>query len=321
MSAVHWVRPTIEPSPKRKRKINKFKISCVWNATVGIYDPYANKMVDILEFPGISHDPDYHIGGVAADRKTGLISILVDAWVAFETGGANVSGTYTIMQWDPKTRNINYKLNITALTKGKYGGFQDVEMDPDSNVYIVGTYPGSILKVDKYGKSIEAWYPPPPPINTTQSGLAGLAAKDWILLANDKNSGQLWRFDMRDRKGVPTPIPLTPNTVIGEGGITDAIYLPPKYGGTVLLVAEDLLGIKVFRSRDGKWEKAEYLGYVPGTDIPNLVVTAPIQVGDGLYMVELSFGNDNQVPGTDAGPQSEFPFPDITAQVEALLKK
>jgi len=317
MSAIHWVRL----EPLRKSECTNYQISCVWNATVGIYDPYANKMVDVLEFPGISHDPNCHIGGVGADRKTGLISIVVDAWVAFETGGVNVSGTNTIMQWNPKTKSVTYKLNLTALTKGKYGGFQDVEQDPDSNVYIVGTYPSSILKVDKHGKSLEAWYSPPPPINTTEAGISGLAAKDWILLANDKNSGQLWRFDMRDKKGAPTPIPLTPNTVIGEGGVTDAIYLPPKYGGTVLLVAEDLLGIKVFRSKDGKWKKAEYLGLVPGTDIPNLFVVASVQVGDGLYMVEVPFGNQNQVPGTDAGPQSEFPFPDITAQVEALLAK
>lgn len=47
-------------------------------------------MVDILEFPGISHNSDYHIGGVGVDQESGLLSIVVDAADAFITGGADV---------------------------------------------------------------------------------------------------------------------------------------------------------------------------------------------------------------------------------------
>lgn len=47
-----------------------------------------------------------------------------------------------------------YKLNLTAITEGKYGAFQDVEQDPNGNVFVVGTYPSSILKVGKNGKEL-----------------------------------------------------------------------------------------------------------------------------------------------------------------------
>jgi hypothetical protein len=287
--------------------------SSLWNATVTIYDPYAAKIVDILEFPGIAHNPLYHIGGVGVDKKTGLLSIVVDAGDAFNTAGQDISGTNYIMQWDPKTKEVLYELNLTKTSQGKYGGFQDVEQDPEGNVYVVGTYPGSIMRVDKKGKTVTPWYVSEP-IITTQTGLSGLAAKDWILLSNDVNSGQIWRFDMREKKGVPVIVPLSPSLTVG---FSDAIYLPPKYKGTVLLVAEDFAGIRVLRSTDGKWESAEYLGLVPWTD-SNVFVTASVQVGEGLYMVLEPFG-DVTVPGTSAGPRSEFPFVDITQQVEALL--
>lgn len=51
------------------------------------------------------------------------------------------------MLWDPETKEVLYKVNLTDTTHGKYGGLQDVEHDPDGNVYVVGTFPGSILKV------------------------------------------------------------------------------------------------------------------------------------------------------------------------------
>ncbi len=168
----------------------------------------------------------------------------------------------------------------------------------------------SILKV-KNGQ-VTPWYVSEP-IVTTRTGLSGLAATEWILLADDANSGGIWRFDMRAEHGVPTVVPVSPPHTIG---FCDAVYLPPKYKGTVLLVAEDLAGISVFRSKDGKWRSAEYLGIVPWTN-PSLFVTASVQIGNSIYMNIIPFG-DSPVPGT-AGNQSKFPFPDITHQVEVLL--
>ncbi|OCL11450.1 hypothetical protein AOQ84DRAFT_361510 [Glonium stellatum] len=288
----------------------------LFNATVAIYDPYASKMVDILTFPNITHNTAYHIGGVGVDRRTGLVSIVVDAAAAFNTNGQDVSGTNLIMQWDPSTKTLAYQLNLTEITQGKYGGFQDVEQDPDGNVFVVGSLPSSIMRVDKSGKKVEPWYVAQP-IVTTQFGYGGLAAADWILLANDNNGGQIVRFDMHAEKGTPIAVPHTPNTTIQS---SDAIYLPPKYNSKVLLVAEDAFGVSVLRSKDGMWTSAEYLGRVlnNSTIAAGASVTAPIQIGDSLYMVEEYFG-DTPVTGSPAGNRSKFPFVDITKEVEALL--
>jgi hypothetical protein len=118
---------------------------------------------------------------------------------------------------------------------------------------------------------------------------------------------------MRAEKGVPKVVPLSPNTTFGA---TDAVYIPPKYNSKVLLVAEAAAGIVVLRSKDGKWESAEYLGVVPyGGDF---TVVAPCQIGESLYMFLEKFG-DVTVAGSSAGDRTEFPVLDITKQVETLL--
>lgn len=312
MSSLHRVRFLFQNLFHGKE--NKADIaSCVWNATVGIYDPYINKMVDVLEFPGISHTTTYHIGGVGVDERTGLLSIVVDAWEPILSGGTNLSGDNFIMQWDPTTKQVVYNINLTDTTHGKYTGFQDVEQDPEDNVFVVGTFPSSILKVDKFGKEVTPWYLPQP-IIPTNPGIAGLAANGWILLANDANS-KILKFDMRDQIGVPVEVPHYPNV---NWTFTDAIYLPPRHKGTVLLVAEDLVGIIVLRSKDGKWNSAEFLGKVPNP-VPNSFTTAPVQIGNSLYLIPTDVGNISH-PNTGPGTQDKFPFIDITAQVDALLK-
>ncbi|KAK3938076.1 hypothetical protein QBC46DRAFT_266155, partial [Diplogelasinospora grovesii] len=40
----------------------------LFNATVAIYDPYKDEMIQILEFPGMSHTGTVHIGGVGWDQ-------------------------------------------------------------------------------------------------------------------------------------------------------------------------------------------------------------------------------------------------------------
>jgi hypothetical protein len=187
-----------------------------------------------------------------------------------------------------------------------------VQQDPDDNAYVVGTYPGGILKVSCDGKTVTPWYEALPDISTN-TGLTGLASKDWILLGSDFGSGQLFKFNMKAAKGVPHVIPTTPPQNLS---LPDAIHLPPMYGGTVLLVAEDFTGVKVFRSKDGLWNTAEYLGLVAWND-PTRLVTAAKQIGSALYMNVIPFG-DSAIPGM-ARNASHFLYPDITAQVNALL--
>jgi hypothetical protein len=291
--------------------------SQIWNASLGIYDPYTRKH-QTIEFLNISHNPAFHLGAVAADRKTGHLSLIADAANAFPSEGKDISGTNWLLKYDPVSNSLLYKINLTETSQAKYGGFQDIEQDPEGNVFVVGTWPGTLLKVDKEGKTVTPWYLPER-IVQTEKGIGGIAALGWLLLAQGDASGKIWRFDLKAEKGVPYAIPVTSGN--HSFGASDAIYLPPKYSGTVLLVAEDTIGISVFRSKDAKWDSAEFLGLIPrpswleaGTN-----VVAPVQVGDAVYMVVEQFGDEGlNGPGT-AGNRGEFPFFDITAEVGKLL--
>lgn len=258
------------------------------------------------------------MGAVGADRRTGLVSIIADAANAFPSEGKDISGTNWLLQYNPATKSLNYKINLTETSQAKYGGFQDVEQDPDGNVFVVGTWPGSVLKVSKDGKTVTPWYLPEK-IVQTDKGIGGIAALDWIMLAQGDASGSIWKFDLKAEKGVPKPVKITKGN--HTFAASDAIYAPPKYKGEVLLVAEDTVGVSVFWSKGGVWDEAEFKGLVPiGAVDPGTSITAPVQVGDGIYRVLEPFGDEGLGgPGT-AGSRDEFLFEDITDAVDALLK-
>jgi hypothetical protein len=287
----------------------------LFNASFGIYDPYHAKL-DVIEFPGITLNPVQHVGGVGWDKHTGLVSVLVNAAAAFSTSGADVSGDNIIKKYNPRTKKFLWSLNITDVTKGVYGGFNDVTADPQGNTYIVGTFPGTVMRVDKRGSAVIPWYLPPT-INTTDRGFSGVASTGNTILALDSGKGQIYRFDALAAKGAPVLIPHTPNTAISGG---DAIHLPLKFGGKVLLVAEHIKGVTVLRSKDG-WATAEHLGTIPNdpTLPPGVLVVSMTQIGNSLYIVNDWFA-DPWVPGTVAGNKTSFPMIDITAQVDNLLK-
>lgn len=298
------------------------KNSSLYNATVVIYDLYAAKVVDILEFPGIANNPAFHLAGIEVDERTGLVSIMPNTAAAFDTNGADVSGTNYLIQWDPSTKQTVYQVNLTEITQGLYGGFQDIAHDPSSNTYVVSTFGSSILKISKDGKKITPWWVSQP-INNSIVGTEGLAANGWTLLSNDR-AGDLYKFDMRAQQGVKTTVPITPPTNLGW---SDAIFLPPKYKGTILLVAQhdlDSAGVAVLRSRDGSWQTAEFLGQVPWaqglgpwTNTTTWIV-ATVQIADSLY-IELENFLDTPAPGSTAGNRSLFPWIDITKEVAALV--
>jgi len=150
-------------------------------------------------------------------------------------------------------------VNLTATSQGRYGGFQDVEHDPQRNVFVMGSFPGTLTKVSRDGKSVMPWYLPRE-IVPKNKGISGIAAVGWTLLAYGEASGELWKFDMRAKKGVPVVVPVIKRS--HSLAPSDAIYLPPKYGGKVLLVAESMVGVSVFRSRDLRSDGAEFLGTV-----------------------------------------------------------
>lgn len=257
------------------------------------------------------------MGAVGVNRQNGLVSIIADAANAFPSEGKDISGTNWLLQFDPATKSLNYKINLTETSQGRYGGFQDVEQDPEGNVFVVGTWPGTVLKVSKDGKSVKPWYLPEE-IVQTHKGIGGIAALGWILLAQGDQSNTIWKFDLKAEKGVPQPVKITKGNHTFDQ--SDAIYLPPKYEGRVLLVAEDTVGISVFESKDAKWDTAEFKGLVPiGNVDPGTSIVAPVQVGDAVYRVYEPFGDEGLGgPGT-AGGRGEFLIEDITEAVDRFL--
>lgn len=219
------------------------------------------------------------------------------------------------------------------MTQGRFSGFQDVAHDRHDNVYIVGTFPGTVLRVGNDGAGLAPWFLPDPAAlaNTTVAGFAGIASipeKD-LLLVNNQADGQIYRFDGVSGAAQGTPV-LVPRVDAGNGsatsaplGASDAILLPPKYKGTVLLVAVDAEGTAVLRSKDGTWRSAETLGLV-SNNVPEAMgglVPAVVQIGPEKVFAVEEFFVDPLVPGTNAGNRTLFPMLDITAQVDALLAK
>jgi len=291
-------------------------ISSLYNATVVAYDPYAGKILNIIQFDGISHNPAIQVTAVVIDPYTRLISVLANGGAAFPTGGADVSGDNFIIKYDPVAKSTLWKLNITTVTHGKYGGFQGVTHDARGNTYVVGTYPGTIWRVDKAGSAVLPWNLPSTG-NTTRSGYEGVASVGDVMLVNNGTDGQLYRFNMRAATGTPVLVPSMPNTTISAG---DAIYLPPRYSATVLLAAMDLTGISVFQSKDASWETANYLGTIAISAVASegAAVTAAVQVGSRFFVLE-EFFFDETASGATAGNRTVFPFVDITKQVDALV--
>ncbi|KAF2709492.1 hypothetical protein K504DRAFT_502218 [Pleomassaria siparia CBS 279.74] len=295
-------------------------LSVVYNASVAVYDPYLGNMT-VIEFANITRNPEFHIDGAVASPYTSTIFILANAAAAFTTQGQDVSGTNMLLQLDPVSRNEISRVNLTETTQGAYGGFQDLEFDMRGNVYVLGTFPGSIVRVEPEanngtGVNVVEWWKVDTP--TTTNGMAGLATfrNSNVLLANDNagtTNSSLVKFDMTQAKGTPVPIPISNNRTIAG---SDAMRLPVKYNGTVLLVAVDVAGIEVLRSKDGTWDNAEGLGLVSNNVSAAMggSVTNTVEIGNRILMVEEFFAD-----GPNGGNRTQFPFVDITDEVDRLV--
>ncbi|KAI0441993.1 hypothetical protein F4803DRAFT_562658 [Xylaria telfairii] len=323
----------------------KSYIGSLYNASVVVYDPYKASVVSTIEFPNITRTVPFHIGGVAWDpysskrnKSADEITILVDAAAAHETAGRDVSGDNYILRYSPSAQKTLWSVNLTRVSGGRYGGPQDIEHDSAGNIYVLGTYPGTLLRVRGDGSAVEEWYVPSQnssgAIDHAVVGYTGLAAVDGstLLVTDARNrsadGGALYKFDMGAVKGTPTHVPISypvnrTSDVIRPG---DAIYLPPKYDNEVLLITEHDAGVSVLRSRKGsvrgKWHSAEFIGRIPNAPEVTAaggVVTAAVEIAGSVFLVEEWF-TDPLVPGTSAGNRTSFPLIDITAQLDALVK-
>ncbi|KAF6793381.1 hypothetical protein CMUS01_16100 [Colletotrichum musicola] len=291
--------------------------SVLYNTTVAAYDPYTST-VSTIELPGLSFDPILHSSGVRVDPLDRL-SIIVDAGAAFDTEGKDISGDNILVKYDLTTRQVLWQRNLTEVTGGVYGGFQDTAHGADGTTYALGTFPSSIIRVSPDGKDAKSWYLKTPADHTIH-GLSGLvsAPDGKSILVADSADGQLYKFDISKEQGEPVRVPLTGAEIIGKA--LDGVSIPSRYKGKVILVSDNVDGTVVLHSPDAKWESAKVVGTIPNGYLADGGSTvATVQIGGSVYVVTEYFG-DAKVEGTLAGNRTEWPLIDITAQVDALLK-
>ncbi|EGX94116.1 hypothetical protein CCM_02387 [Cordyceps militaris CM01] len=290
-------------------------IGNLYNSTVSVYDATTNNVTELISFDKISGVPAFHVSGVQRDRRHDMLTVSANAGAAFDTSGENVSGTNLIVQYNLAKKRVEWTQNLTAVSNGAYGGFQDIEHDAAGNSFVVGTFPSSIIKITADGKTPKLWFGPSG-TNTTAHGFTGIAAFNDArsALVPDGQTGQVVRFDLTAETGEPVTVTLDSTEAIGKD--LDGGYLPPLFKDTVFLVSDNALGTIVLKSED-QWKTAKKVGVVPnplGTE--NGFHVATVQIVDRIYAVtEWFLDNTPEV----ALNRTAFPFVDITDSINKLL--
>ncbi|KAK4182545.1 tri14-like protein [Podospora australis] len=223
-------------------------LSTLYNSSIAIFSPSTFDLT-VLSIPNQTLSPNFHIAGSIFDKHSSLLLSVVTNALAFRSRGQNILGDNILNKYDAQRRNT----------------------------WVNGTFPGTILKVDKTGRNIT----------------------ECTLLIMDAGKGEIFHFDLRQKKVSPT-----------------------EYERKVLLVSDQSRRVVVLRSRDAKWKTGEYLGLVRSdATLPLGGLTAAVsQVEDRIYMLPNWFF---QPKGRrDAGRESKYFFSlvDITEQVDELLK-
>ncbi|OHE97528.1 hypothetical protein CORC01_07143 [Colletotrichum orchidophilum] len=299
----------------KKRCVAYFSV--LYNATVASWNPSTSE-IKTIEIPGLSFNPEFHSSGVRIDPLDRL-SIVINAGAAFDTAGQNITGDNTLVKYDLTKKHVLWQRNLTEVTGGVYGGFQDTAHGPDGTTYALGTFPSSIIRVSPDGSEAVAWYLKTP-ANHTIHGFSGLVSSPdgKSLLVVDSSDGQLYRFDTANAKAsTPVRVPLTSAKTIGAA--LDGVSIPSRYNGTVILVSDNVKGTVVLHSADAKWESAAVVGTVPNAYLADGgSTTTTVQIGGSVYASTEYFG-DAKVAGTLAGNRTEWPLIDITANINGFL--
>ena len=292
--------------------------SVLYNSTVAVYDPAANRVDRTIAIPGLSYEPLLHSSGVKLDGSDKL-SIVINAGRPFETGGQNRSGENFLVKYDLQQNRVLWQANIGAATNNAVTGYQDVEHDALGNSYVVSSFPESIIRVSADGNIVTPWYVL---IEGQQStGMSGLARfNDKTVLATNISDSSITAWDLTKETGTSRPVPVTglPANETQLFILSDGLYLPPRYDGSILLIADGARnGVVVVRSNND-WASAQYLGFIANS-VPEggSVAAATVQLGNSVFLIPAFFTMD-RVDGTVAGNQSAFPLADITLEIETL---
>ncbi|KAG9506592.1 hypothetical protein J7337_000125 [Fusarium musae] len=298
-------------------------LSSIYNASIAVWDPYSSSLERIISIPGITHSLDKRLSGTIIDPTNNVLSAVVEAASFFTSAGNDVSGDNFVVKVDLNTFETK-KINLTAVTKGQYGAFLDIDNGLDGDLYVNGAYPSSILHVDCEDK-VSPLYVREPTTPPRSFGFGGVVRVGHDLIASDNTNHQLVKFAIHSGHHLPVVIPQT-NYHNFSGG--SSLSLPDRYGGKVMLMAEDVIdkntsGVSVFSSKDN-WKTARFVGFIESVDRKlypasgALSQTSAHELGERIYSSVLFY--DNKVNPTMGGNRSDFALRDITDSVDSLLK-
>ncbi|RBA11170.1 hypothetical protein FPRO05_04343 [Fusarium proliferatum] len=296
--------------------------SSIYNASIAVWDPYSSSIQRIISIPGITHSLDKRLSGTIIDPTNNVLSAVVEAASFFVSAGNDVSGDNFVVKVDLNTFDTK-KINLTAVTKGQYGAFLDIDNGLSGDLYVNGAYPSSLLHIDCEDR-VSSFYVREPTTPPRSFGFGGVVRVDDTLIVSDNTNHQLAKFTIRGGHHSPVVIPQT-NYHNFSGG--SSLSLPHRYGGKVMLMAEDVIakntcGVSVFSSRDS-WKTANFLGFIESIDrklepASAISQTSAHELGDRIYSSVLFY--DNKVNPTMAGNRTDFTLRDITDSVDSLLR-
>ncbi|KAK2682227.1 MmgE/PrpD superfamily, domain 2 [Fusarium oxysporum f. sp. vasinfectum] len=302
-------------------------INSIYNASIVVWDPYSSSIQRVISLPGISHSgleaSDKRLSGTVIDSTNDVLSAVVQADEFFLSGGNDVSGDNFVVKVDLNTFAVK-KINLTTTTKGQYGAFIDIDNGLSGDLYVNGGYPSSILHIDCKDK-VSPFYVREPTTAPRPFGFGGVVRIGDNLIASDNTNHQLVRFTIQSGHSSPVVIPQTNYHNFSGGG---SLSLPHRYGGKVLLMAEDILaknttGVSVFSSMDG-WKTAKFVGFIESIDRKlepasvTISQTSAHELGDRIYSSVLFY--DNKTNPSMAGNRTDFALRDITDSVDSLLQ-
>ncbi|KAF4507445.1 hypothetical protein G6O67_006076 [Ophiocordyceps sinensis] len=286
-------------------------LGVLYDASVAVYDLAQKRVLDdIISIPNITNNPLLHASGIQYDDRNDRLSVMLNSGAAFDTQGTNTAGDNNVMSYDLKNGSVNFVVNLSNYSDAEFRGFQDMEHDNEGNIFVVGTFGGSLMRISADGLNVTQWWRAS---NSSDRGLSGAAKfNETTLLITDNSDSQVYRYSMTERNQ-RTKVELS-----GADNISadlDGIYMPPMYRGAVLLVSA-LTDTVVLRSNDG-WATAERLGAIPNKFAGEQgLTTASVEAGGRILSIHEYFLDNG---GTLPGNRSQFPVADITESVEELL--
>ncbi|KAF5578266.1 immune-responsive 1 [Fusarium pseudocircinatum] len=302
-------------------------LSSIYNASIAVWDPYSSSLQRIISIPGISHSglepSSSRLSGTVINPTNNVLAAVVEADPFFLTAGNDVSGDNFVVKVDLNTF-ASTKINLTATTRGQYGAFLDIDNGLSGDLYVNGGYPASILHIDCQDK-VSPFYVREPTTPPRSFGFGGVVRVGDTLIASDNTKHELVKIAIRSGHHSPVVIPQTNyHNFSGAGSVS----VPHRYGGKVLLMAEDVTatnttGVSVFSSKDG-WKSTRFLGFIESIDRKSepasvaMSLASAHELGDRIYSSTLFY--DNKVNPAMAGNRSDFALRDITDSVDSLLE-